>query len=369
MNSATLLAVGADELLADGSRFASEGFDVVCVEGVAGARTRLDAGGVDCVLSAWTLADGDCPALVRAVRDRTADADLPVVLWTETADPSVVAAAVDAGATDCVVSVDGVGTPLLVRRLRDAVESHRARRREMENERALAARHDQIAFFNSLLRHEVLNGLAVITGYAELMDSTTVTETERTRYVRIIRERGTDLVDVVQRIRRVLDELTTEPTALEERDLVAVVRDRLEQVRLSHPDAVVETSLPETATVHADDLLGEVVYNLLSNAVEHNDRERPRLSVSASVTLAATTLRVADDGPGFVDGERTVLTDQPPTLDADGGFGLYFVATMARKYGARAVAEPNDPRGTVVSLEFPTGPADRGDGVDGVEEP
>ena len=48
-----------------------------------------------------------------------------------------------------------------------------------------------------------------------------------------------------------------------------------------------------------DDLVGQVIDNVLLNAVEHNDTERPWVRVTARATDGTVVGRVADNGPGI----------------------------------------------------------------------
>ena len=49
--------------------------------------------------------------------------------------------------------------------------------------------------------------------------------------------------------------------------------------------------------VVADDLLDRVSSNLLSNAVEHNERDSPTVSVTVDAGGDDVVVSVADDGP------------------------------------------------------------------------
>jgi len=120
---------------------------VLAVEGVGGAepvaaalgRTSLDppvsaAASVDDSLAALEGVDAvvaatggiDVVELLERVGERAPG--LPVVVLTD--DPEVVAAAAEAGATDCRSPTDGAGWELLGRRLVDAVERAAAERRD-----------------------------------------------------------------------------------------------------------------------------------------------------------------------------------------------------------------------------------------------
>jgi len=230
------------------------------------------------------------------------------------------------------------------------------RRKEAE----LQTRQSQIAFFNNLLRHEVLNGMTVVLGATErLLDG--VDDDERRALVEKIDDRGVKIVDTVQRVRRVLRQIADESPEVEPHDLAAVVEDCVARLELDYPAAAVTVDAPATAPVLADELLEEVVYNVLVNAVEHNDADHPGAWVSVAVEGETTLLHVEDDGPG-IEGDikdRVFGRDgwQTPPVSAS-GFGLHFVETMVAQYGGSVSVEDREPRGTRVVLELPTADGD-----------
>jgi PAS domain S-box-containing protein len=222
------------------------------------------------------------------------------------------------------------------------------------------ARQDQIAFFNSLLRHEVLNGLAVVLGNADLLQGELDDDGEFAEIVDRIRSRGNDIVDTVRRIRNVLEKLAVAEPSLAVRDLGSVTRNRLAQLRSDHPDAVITLDAPTSAPVYADELLGDVVYNVASNAIVHNDGETSTVDVSVTIGSDQTRLRVADDGPGIPDAVLDLLLDESNeerTWATAGSFGLYFVITMVQRYGGSIDVVDRDPDGTIVDIHLPTAPA------------
>ncbi|MFB6171230.1 MAG: sensor histidine kinase [Haloarculaceae archaeon] len=170
------------------------------------------------------------------------------------------------------------------------------------------------------------------------------------------------------------------------------VRSELESevalARDAYPDAVIEVrDFPgESTRAVADDLVGEVFENVLSNAVVHNDGDAPHVEVWASETThevrvdpesgevrparspvptdASTAVRardaiavhVADDGPGISDAEKeAVLEKGVSELSEPGnGFGPYLVKEMMQAYGGTVDIRDADGSdgGTVFDLVF-----------------
>jgi len=216
----------------------------------------------------------------------------------------------------------------------------------------------QLEFLNSLLRHDIQNGMTVIRSRAQFLAETL--DGREAEFAATIEKRSNDLVELTDRFRVMLDALTGDvkeelgPIQLDE-----VVDEGAEVLSTSFPDAEVAVDVPP-ATVRADDLLEYVVWNLLSNAVEHNDAETPGVTVTAEDRGDAVRLEIADDGPGVPDDLKdAIFRRQESGVDNEvgSGFGLFFVEEMIARYGGEVWVEDNDPEGAVfvVTLPKPSG--------------
>jgi len=135
-----------------------------------------------------------------------------------------------------------------------------------------------------------------------------------------------------------------------------VLTDRIDEVASTHADAILTTegTVPDVA-VPADDMLGSVFKNLLTNAIVHNDGPVMEVTVSASVDDGTVTVRVADNGPGIPDDRKdAIFEDGEKGLDSEGtGLGLYLVETLVDRYGGDVRVEDNEPTGAVFVVELP----------------
>ncbi|WP_424002152.1 PAS domain S-box protein [Haloarcula salina] len=257
--------------------------------------------------------------------------------------------------TNMVPMTNGDGE--VVRAVAAIADVTELRRKEAE----LEARQSQIAFFNNLLRHEVLNGMTVVLGATErLMDALDEGD-ERRALVEQIDGRGVEMVDTVQRVRRVLRQIADESPEIEPHDIASIVDDCASRLEADYPAAAVTVDAPATAPVLADELLEEVVYNVLVNAVEHNDADDPSAWVSVAVDGETTAVSIEDDGPGIdpTIRDRVFGRDGLHTTPVSAsGFGLHFVETMVTRYGGSVRVEDRDPRGTRVVVELPTADGD-----------
>jgi signal transduction histidine kinase len=229
------------------------------------------------------------------------------------------------------------------------------RARARQNQRLVeqtAAQQDTLEFINYLLRHNVLNGLQVISGYTDLLEAHVDEEGEE--LLDRIDDRSdhmTELVDNVRVLMRTLSsELDYQPT-----DLSSVLESEVNVAETAYPDAAFETDIEADVEVAANPTLGAVFENVLVNAVKHNDSDRPHVEVTLTTTTERATVRIADDGPGIPDRYRRAYLQQ----EQDGpentgeGLGLYLVSTLVDTFDGDVWIEENEPRGSVVVVELP----------------
>ena len=236
----------------------------------------------------------------------------------------------------------------------DRVEKERQLR---ESRELLETRSEQLRFFNSALRHDLLNGLMVVQGHIDRLDGEV--EGEAADRVATIDDWTADLATMAREVRSVTKTVAgVDEPELEPVDLEAVLTEKATKFRQGHDALSVTVETGSLPPVRADSLLASVVENLLQNAVDHNDSEAPAITVSAHTDAGTVTLRIADNGPGVDDGMKETIFEEAVTAEHSGsvGFGLYFVRVMLDRYGGdvwfedRADGQP----GAVAVLELPT---------------
>jgi len=202
------------------------------------------------------------------------------------------------------------------------------------------------------LRRRVAGGTVVEVG--------TLLGTAGTQLARIT-ERSEEIVERVENVRTLAQALTGN---LDEEvrawDFGAVLDEELASVRLRYGAAEFTVDAPEAVTVYADSNLGDVVESLLSNAVEHDDAETPRVAVAVEAHEGTVEVRVADNGSGITEEVENSLERWEPSSPTGGaGVGLALVTALVDHYGGEMWFEANEPRGSVAVLSLP-----RGDRVD-----
>ncbi|GAA0275552.1 sensor histidine kinase [Halobacterium noricense] len=206
-----------------------------------------------------------------------------------------------------------------------------------------------------VLRHNLRNELSVVDGHLQNLEGKVGSDDED---VTVARHHVDELLETSERTRRILD--IWESDNCREQDAGAVLVDAVERLRERYPDVDVEIAASEDAVVSAHPALGDAVYEVLANAVEHNDGG---VRISASVTNPPgddVVVEVADTGAGIPKHERYIL-DQPEetTLSHASGLGLWLVYWTVRESDG-TVEFPDDADGTTVRLRLPDATAPPG---------
>ena len=145
-----------------------------------------------------------------------------------------------------------------------------------------------------------------------------------------------------------------------ERDVVEIITACVDDARImAEPRGIeIETDLPSALTACVDgQRLGQIVLNLLDNAVKYN-RERGTIRISASVAGDAVNITVANTGPGISSEHIPHLFERfyraGENSDAPGhGLGLSLARELARAHGGDLTLVKSDAEWTVFAVHIP----------------
>ena len=305
--------------------------------------------------------DGGIGVGVLAAGRRIADRGLSpaeewrVARWTATGTVLAVAAF---AATLAVRAFEGrplvePAFPMLVAAgvgsLGGAVAGYYAVRQAAEARRARDAVR-AVSFVNHLLRHDLRNDLSTIRGYAGLLAD----DADGSDHAETVAAKADEGLDRIEATSAVADAVLGDAD-LGRVDLVATVRNVLSGV--AHDESVtVETDLPETAPIAANDGVRAIVHNLVENAAEHAG---PEVTVRVAVDIDddGVTLIVADDGPGLPPAVRDRLRAPDERRD-DEVSGLQLVATLTEAYDGSLEVGESEHGGARFAATLPHAPAD-----------
>jgi len=230
-------------------------------------------------------------------------------------------------------------------------------------ERALQRREEELELLKSLqssfLQHHLRNDLNVVQANAEFL-----ADGDDEQYRRI--ERKTEQLLEWSGKARTIEELV-ETDAQVVRDLSTSATEAVAGLRESHPHATFHLDLAPEANAVAVPQVDRALWNLLDNAVTHNDADEPVVEVRTGQADGQAWIAISDNGPGLAETEIAAIEDESETsLQHASGFGLWLVYWVARRSDAEVSLSTDD--GTTVELRFAT-PDARAGAVEAIEGP
>lgn len=211
---------------------------------------------------------------------------------------------------------------------------------------------ERLTVVNRVLRHDLRNGANIIHGWAGMLND----QLDDPKQAEAIQREATDLVELGNHARSI-EYLLCEDQDLDTIDVVSVIETRLDRVTDIHPDVEIDTSLGSKAQAKAHPLIETALANVLDNAVKHNDKATPQITVECDhVTDGGdeyVEIRIGDNGPGIPDGELAVLERGYETqLEHTMGLGLWLVNWIVRESGGEIRFEDNSPEGSIVAIRL-----------------
>ncbi|SEH16938.1 Signal transduction histidine kinase [Natronorubrum sediminis] len=220
-----------------------------------------------------------------------------------------------------------------------------------------------LTYLNDLLRHEVLNSAQIISGHASLLLEEVGDEHRHRSSLETIDRESEGLTDVIDDVRAMLNaSQTQDPTTSV--DLSALVREEVQSFNERFDHLEIETTIPDDVAVSANSGVKWIVINLLENALEHNDSDRPHVTVTVTTTADTATVEVADNGPGISEETRRTLFERK---SRNHGLGLYLVHILSNRYGGCVELNETSPDGSRFTVTLPRAGTD-GRGANGTGE-
>lgn len=299
----------------------------------------------DVVLLDLNLPDSDGLATLDAAVEHAPH--VPVVVVTGQQDRELGPEAIRRGAEDYLQKGRITGE-ILHRTVRYAIDRR-------ENQREIRELNRQLSAFHRVVRDEVRSDGQVVVGRA----------TELRRHVDPAAEPAVEslldaaehILDLTESAGKLLSVLSSdEDVAVEPLDVREVVAEQVEHARERYDTAITldDGGVTHEPSVEGTPLLGAAVEQLLSNAVRHNDSDRPQVAVGLDTTEEHVTVEVADDGVGIPAVQRGLLNDPETRYHEQSGLGtgLYLAATVVEQLDGTLQFRSNQPRGTVVTITF-----------------
>jgi len=244
-----------------------------------------------------------------------------------------------------------------------------------EKHRALAAEQAALAErirvqefqerFLAILGHDLRNPLAAIDMGVSLLRQRGAAESSESRILGRMETSSRRMTRMIDQIldftrTRLSGALSVEPQPM---DLGSMLREMAEEVRVAHPDRVVDLRCPAIPGRWDRDRLEQVFSNLLGNAMSYGDPSAP---VRVTALIDGTTARgeVHNEGPPIPDALSAMIFDPFRRGDRDSrekktaglGLGLYISREIIRAHGGDVTVRSSARDGTTFRVSLPREP-------------
>lgn len=211
----------------------------------------------------------------------------------------------------------------------------------------LQQQRDSFAFLNRMLRHHVLNGISIIRGYAESVQSGG--RDESTDSIALILDRSDEITRTVDRVGQ-MAEIFAGDAPTQRIELTPLLHRLIELKREQHPTVEFTADIPNDVDIAGTELVASGIEELVDNAVVHNDSPVPEVTLRVETDADVAIIRLTDNGPGF--DASTLKSMAEPGEYGDEGSGLYLVHTLVDRIGGELSIE-NHADGATVTIELP----------------
>jgi len=213
----------------------------------------------------------------------------------------------------------------------------------------------RVGLFSRLLRHNLRNGVSVVAGRAEHVQ--TVSDAPAVQDgAEKIRQKAMEigrLTESVKEIEQATTRTVADRTHRSATDAVAAVVDTYRD-RFPHADISVEERDP--MWLHVDDAFDHALGHAVENAIVHNPDPEPSVAVTvgASPNTGRVEVRVVDAGPPIPDSELDALDEFAETTSTShgSGTGLFVMKWCLESLGGE-LAFQRHADGNMVSLLLP----------------
>ena len=163
---------------------------------------------------------------------------------------------------------------------------------------------DQLEALNRVVRHDIRNDMTVIFGWAEILEDH-IDEDGEDALNRVL-QKSRHVIQITEVARDFVESLSDDGTAeLEVVELKPLLDAELAAIRDSFPNAQFQVSDElSDVSVQANEMLSSVFRNILENAVRHNDKDTPVITVTCEEDPKTVRCRIADNGPGIPENQK-----------------------------------------------------------------
>lgn len=213
---------------------------------------------------------------------------------------------------------------------------------------------DRFQLLNYLVGHDVPNLLNIVYARLEMVRQD-CDDPELLDNIDVIEEQ----VKEIEFLSNTVANLTSSKS-VRRIDVKHILVREVERIRDSYPDATVTMDLPdEPVHIRCNALLARVFENLITNGIEHNDVEEPRVEIDLTDADEHIDVTISDNGPGIDADDPNMLFET-----VQEGTGLNIVHTIVNAFEGDIWVEDTATKGTTFRIHLPRQSGPTGNAAD-----
>lgn len=220
------------------------------------------------------------------------------------------------------------------------------------SEQQLKQQRDNLETLNEMVRHDIRNDLQLVLTYLEILEGHVSEDGDD--YLETALDSAQTAIDLTDTARELSEAMLQVDTDRQPIPLRETLHRQIDEARSTESNVIIDTADPTPrVSVMANEMLESVFRNLLKNAIQHNDKDVPEVTVSVTEHEETVEVSIADNGPGIPDELKQTIFGKGERLNSDGtGVGLYLVETLLSQYGGEVWVEDNEPEGSIFTVEL-----------------
>ncbi|WP_052367985.1 ATP-binding protein [Haloferax sp. ATB1] len=209
-----------------------------------------------------------------------------------------------------------------------------------------------ISVINRVLRHNVRNEMALISGWADMLAEEL--DGEQAKKASVISAAATRLLDLTESAQTIEHHREVSP-ALEPTDIIPIVNHIVTECETRYSDVSITVTAPDKAIAETLPRIEVALFELIDNAAKHGG-DPASVEIDIHVSELRIVCRIRDKGPGLPDIEQSVLeTGKETPLVHGQGLGLWLSYWIITTLDGEIEVIESD-QGTAIEIHLPTPP-------------
>ncbi|MEM2727321.1 MAG: PAS domain-containing sensor histidine kinase [Archaeoglobaceae archaeon] len=202
----------------------------------------------------------------------------------------------------------------------------------------LRRKNEYLSLLSKILRHDILNDLAVIRGAIEVKESAMLD---------IALERIDKIVEKINDIKS-LEEAIGKLKLINVAELIKGAVDK-------YGDEAIFNLNIQDAFVEANEALKSAIENIINNAILHSQVSPVEITINVFKENDECIIEIADNGVGIPNEIKEKIFESGYSRRG-GGLGLYLVKKIVEMFGGKVSVRDNVPRGALFEIRLPLRP-------------